>query len=401
MSLKNFKNKKILVCITGGIGASKVPALLSLLRKNKAEIKIVMTENAKKFITPLTCQAISGASVYTSMWEDKRDDINHISLKDFPDLTIVVPATANIIGKFTSAIADDLLSTTLLGIKTPVLFVPAMNKDMWQNPFFQKKLKKLIKNGYYYMQPSSGFLACGEEGKGRMPEPLHILNFAYKNFFLKNTLSAQKVLITLGSTREWFDDVRFISNPSSGKMGKFISKEFINRGAEVTIIAGKHSVELPEEARVIEVDTACEMEREVFSNIKGKTVFISAAAVCDFRPDKKFKGKIKKVNKEKEIVQLVKNPDILKKVGIKYKNSILLCGFAAETENHEKNALKKLKDKNLNMLLLNDVSGEETGFESDFNEMTIFTEKDKKILKKDSKQNIAGKIVDFISSKFL
>ncbi len=395
--IKKFKNKNILIGVTGGIGVSKVPQLLSMLKKCGANIRIIMTENSTKFVTPLTMETISNSPVYTTMWESKKREINHISLKDFPDLTIIVPATANIIGKFTSSVADDLLSTTLLGIKTPIVFIPAMNTDMWNNVFFQKKLKALVENGYYYMEPASGMLACGVEGKGRMPEVEEILEFSAEILAEKHLLSGKKVLLTLGATREWIDDVRFISNPSSGKMGKFLAEEFIKNGADLTIIAAHNSVKLPENCKIIKVNTACDMYDEVLNNIKENHIFVSCAAVCDFRPEKKATGKIKKENKDEENIKFVKNPDILKETGKKYGGKKFIVGFAAETDNHEKNALKKLENKKLDMLVLNDVSKKDRGFESDNNEVTVFTKNKKEKIEISSKKNIAAKLVEIIS----
>jgi len=393
MDLNFLKGKKVLVCISAGIACYKTVSLLSILRKNSCELKIIMTENAMKLISPITVQAVSGGKVYHDMWSIERNDIEHISLKDFPDLTILAPATANIIGKMTSAIADDLLSTTLLGIKTPVYIVPSMNTDMIENPFVIKNINLLKANGYNIMEPDEGFLACGVNGKGRMPEPDRILEYVENDLRKNLQLSGKKFLITFGATREYIDDVRFITNSSSGKMGYAIYKELISRGASVKGIAGPNNLNI-DDKNIISVLTSGQMYEKVKENIEDADCFISCAAVSDYTPVKKVTGKIKK-NKDSIIaIKLKRTKDILKNIA-ENNSDRLMVGFAAEWEDHEKNAISKMKEKSLDLLILNDVSKKEVGFASDNNQVTIYSRHDQPI-KTDvlSKKEIANIIVD-------
>ncbi|PLX18969.1 MAG: bifunctional phosphopantothenoylcysteine decarboxylase/phosphopantothenate--cysteine ligase CoaBC [Candidatus Muiribacterium halophilum] len=377
MRLESLKGKRILIGITAGIACYKTISLLSILRKIGCELKIIMTENSMRLISPITVQAVSGGKVYHDMWSCERGEIEHISLKDFPDLTIIAPASANIIGKFTSAIADDLLSTTFLGIKTPVYIVPSMNTDMIENPFVIKNIERLKENGYKLMEPAEGFLACGVNGKGRMPEPEEILKYIDDDIIKNQELSGKNFLLTFGATREYIDDIRFITNNSSGKMGYSIYNELKRRGAKVKAIAGPNDLRIEDE-NIINVLTSEEMYKKVEKNIKDVDCFISCAAVSDYTPEKKVKGKIKKDKDDINSLKLKRTKDILKKVSQDNPDKIMV-GFAAEWQDHEKNALSKMKKKSLDMLVLNDVSNKNIGFRSDNNQVTIYSKKNQTI----------------------
>lgn len=395
MNLKYLKEKNILVGISAGIACYKTISLLSILRKNNCNIKVIMTDNAMKLVSPITVQAVSGGKVYHNMWSLERNDIEHISLKDFPDITILAPATANIIGKMTSAIADDLLSTTLLGIKTPVYVVPSMNTDMIENPFVIKNINSLKENGYKIMEPAEGFLACGVSGKGRMPEPEKILEYVEKDQEKNNELSGKKFLITFGATREYIDDVRFITNSSSGKMGYSIYNELRGRGAIVKAVAGPNNLNI-DDKNVLNVLTSEQMFEKVKEKIHEMDCFISCAAVSDYTPMEKIKGKIKKENEKLEELKLKRTKDILKEISGENPDKVMV-GFAAEWQDHEKNALAKMKKKDLDILVLNDVSKKEIGFSSDNNQVTIYSKNDNPIKTEIlSKKEIAKIIVDSI-----
>ena len=395
MNLKFLKEKKILVGISAGIACYKTISLLSILRKNNCNIKIIMTENAMKLISPITVQAVSGGKVYHDLWSIERNDIEHISLKDFPDITILAPATANIIGKITSGIGDDLLSTTLLGIKTPIYIVPSMNTDMIENPFVIKNINSLKENGYKIMEPAEGFLACGVSGKGRMPEPENILEYVEIEQDKNNELSGKDFLITFGATREYIDDVRFITNSSSGKMGYAIFNELRSRGAQVKAVAGPNNLNIDDE-NVLNVLTSEQMFEKVKENIQTADCFISCAAVSDYTPLEKVKGKIKKDREDLKDLKLKRTKDILKQISRENPEK-LMVGFAAEWKDHEKNALDKMKKKDLDLLVLNDVSKKEIGFASDNNQVTIYSKKEAPIKTEIlSKKEIAKIVVDNI-----
>jgi len=391
-----FKNKRILIGVSGGIAAYKAVILCSILRKAGAKLKIVLTENAQKFVTKLTFESVSGFPVYVSMWEKQGFDIDHISLKDFADITIIVPATANIIGKAACGICDDLLSTVLIGLKTPVFVVPAMNSDMYQNNILQQNIQKLSQNGFYFMEPCIGNLACGVVGKGKMPEPEEILEFIENKLNFSENSSQKTIMITLGATREYFDRARFLSNPSTGKMGSAIIDELINNNFNVIAVCGhiSENIVINKKALCINVVSAIDMEKAVEENIKKVAAFISCAAVSDFRPEFIFDGKLKKQNADLNNIKFVKNPDILKNVSAANPD-ILMIGFAAETDNFIDNGLKKLKQKSLDMLVLNDISRKDIGFATDNNEVIIFEKniQEPYLVKKSSKSDISKIIV--------
>jgi len=353
--------KTIILGVTGGIAAYKAVELLRLLVKSGASVHVIMTNAATEFVTPLTFQTLSGNSVHTETFNlITEHEIGHISLADRADLFIIAPATANFIGKMANGIADDLLTTTVMATKAPVLIAPAMNVNMYENPLYRENEEKLRRHGYLFADPVSGFLACGWEGKGKMLEPALILEAAESALSPKD-LAGLKILVTAGPTREEIDPVRYISNHSSGRMGYAIAGAAKTRGAVVTLVSGPVSAAPPLGVELVNVVSAEEMSSAVMA-IAGKfDVIIKAAAVADYRPATRECQKIKKKS-EQESIELVKNRDILAELGKVKRPVQTLVGFAAETENLHSNATAKLEAKNLDLIVANDVTAEGAGF---------------------------------------
>ncbi len=364
-----LKDKKIILGITGGIAAYKAAELTRALVKKGAQVKVIMTRNAQEFITPLTLQTLSNNPVYTEMFAlVENSEIGHISLADFAELVIVAPATANIIGKVAGGLADDLLSTTIMATKAPVIFCPAMNTNMYSNEIVRANIVKLAYEGYNFVEPASGELACGTWGSGRLAEIEDIIEDA--EFVLAGKdLAGEKVLVTAGPTREPFDPVRFISNYSSGKMGYAIAAMARRRGAEVTLVSGPCSLEAPRGVKCIPVNSAIDMRNAVVENMPDSSIIIKAAAVADYRPAQASASKIKK-KKGPLSMELERNPDIIEEVG-RSKGDRILVGFAMETDNLIENARGKLAAKNMDMIVANDLSRPDAGFQADTNLVKI------------------------------
>jgi phosphopantothenoylcysteine decarboxylase/phosphopantothenate--cysteine ligase len=355
--------------VSGGIACYKAVELVRLLVKGGFVVQVIMTRGAMEFVTPLTFQTLSGRPVASETFNlTQESEIGHIRLADSADLFIIAPATANVIGKIAAGIADDLLTTVLMATKAPVLVAPAMNIHMYENPILQENVRKLRRLGYYFMEPEDGYLACGYEGKGRLPEPEKILE-EVRRLLKKKDLVGEKLLITAGPNQEPLDPVRYLSNRSSGKMGYALARAAIRRGAEVALISGPTFLEPPAGTRLIRVTTAAEMRHAVLDEFPSCTAVIMAAAVTDYRPVDFASKKIKRGQGPIEL-RLEPNPDILKEIGTR-KNGKLLVGFAAETDELVANAKKKLKDKNLDMIVANDVTGAGAGFDVDTNVATI------------------------------
>lgn len=364
-----LKGKKIVLGVTGGIAIFKAVDLVSKLRKRGAEIRVVMTEHATKFISPLLFSEISGNKCSVSMW-DGRDEFNveHIALANWGDLILTAPATANIIAKMACGLADDLLSTVLLAASCPKIVCPAMNTGMYENPATQENLKILEKRGIFVMEPASGELACGTSGAGRLPEVPEIISYL-ERFLAKREgdMRGLKVLVTAAGTREPIDPVRYVGNRSSGKMGYSIARQALLRGADVTLITGPSALTPPPYAKVIPVETTKQMLDACLSEYPDTNIVIKAAAVADFKPRSVADQKIKKINPEDGMtIVMDQNPDILKTLGGLKKNQFLV-GFAAETQNLLENAANKVKKKNLDMIVANDVSLKGAGFNTDTN----------------------------------
>ncbi len=389
-----LKNKNILVGITGSIAAYKTAEIIRLLRKKEALIYPVMTKSATHFVHPLTFQTLSSRKVTRKMFKEEEKEISHLSLAKLADLLLIAPATANIIGKIANGIADDILTTIVLATRAPVVIAPAMNYKMFNNPIFQNNLKKLKAFGFKFIGPEEGILASGEVGIGRMTDPPRIVEYLEKIINSCNDFQNKTFLVTAGPTREALDKVRFFSNYSSGKMGYALAEEGIFRGAKIILVSGPTSLNPPAEAEFYLVESAKEMEEKAMDKFCEVDGVLMAAAVADYRPEVKKEGKIKKNSQKELILKLVQNPDILKKLGEKKKDEILV-GFCAETKDLEKEAQKKLKEKNLDLIVANDITLKGAGFGTDTNIVTLI-DKNGKIehLSKRSKREIAVKIWD-------
>lgn len=391
-----LENKHVVLGICGGIAAFKAAHIASLLRQRGAEVKCIMTEHATKLITPLTMREISGNPVAVSMFDDTPEfNVEHIALARWADIFVIAPATANIIGKVASGIADDMLSTTIMATKAPVLFAPAMNSNMYLNPVVQDNMAKLKRFGYEIMEPASGHLACGIIGIGRLPEPEEIVDRIELTVCRTNTLVGKKVIVTAGGTREPIDPVRFIGNHSSGRMGFALAKAAVLAGADVTLIAGSndHLETPPGVSRRIDVGSTRDMKAAVDAYYDDCDLVIKAAAVADYRSAAPAKNKIKKDDDVLNL-KLEKNPDILYGLGQRKTHQVLI-GFAAETTNVIEYGTAKLKKKHLDMLVANDVSAKGAGFQGTTNIGTLlYADGRVEKLEKMSKFALAEIIVD-------
>ena len=397
--MKSLANKNILLGVTGGIAAYKSAEIVRHLKKSGASVRVVMTRSAEEFITPLTLQALSGNRVSTELLDAEAEAaMGHIELAKWADGILIAPATANTIARLSSGRGDDLLSTVTLAFDGPISVAPAMNQAMWRDERTQENLKKLIDQDFGICGPGSGEQACGDVGLGRMLEPIDILDM-FSLSFNEGTLSGKKILITAGPTQEPIDPVRFITNRSSGKMGYSLVEAALESGANVTLISGPVNIEPPSNCNFVSIKTAEEMYDAVMHHISGMDVYIGTAAVSDYSPAKASDSKIKKDGSSSPMVlELKENQDILKSVS-ELEQRPYVVGFAAETNDLIKNAEKKLSNKNLDLIIANDVSNKDIGFDSDDNEVTLITEKEKHLIKRQNKRKVSKKIIDFISGK--
>lgn len=393
------KQKCVVLGVTGGIAVYKALDIASAFRKKDIEVRVIMTESATKFVAPLTFQSISQNMVVTDMFaEPKAWEIQHISLAQKADCLLVAPATANIIGKVANGIADDMLSTTIMACKSKVIFAPAMNTNMYENPIVQGNIEKLKSLGYEFIEPDSGRLACGDIGKGKFPKPEVIVERVLTELHDKKDLTNKKVVISAGPTRSDLDPVRFVSNRSTGKMGYEIAKEARDRGAEVVLVSGPVSLEEPQGIKTIKVSTNAEMYEKVKENYDDADIVIMSAAVADYKAKEVSKQKIKKGDGNL-IIELVRDRDILMTLGSEKKKQILV-GFAAESENLISNAKGKLERKNLDYIVANDITCSDTGFGSDDNRVTIISRDcNEVVLNKMSKREVAENLFDIIMKK--
>ena len=369
-----FEGKKIVLGVTGGIAAYKAVEIASRLRKKGAEVHVIMTQEATHFVAPLTFREITGQPVTTDMWtEPSHWHVAHIALAQLAEIFLIAPATANIIAKAAAGIADDMLTTTLLAVKAPIFFAPAMNSAMYENPVTQENIAKLLRLGWHKIEPAAGYLACGTAGVGRLPEPVDIIGEMEKTLSVSASLYGRKVLVTAGGTLEALDPVRFIGNRSSGKMGYAIAKEAARRGAEVVLVAGG-TVALPDPPgmRVLHTESALAMREAVLQEAVEADIIVKAAAVADYRPKEAASQKIKK-NAEEFTLVLEKNPDILLELGAHKKPGQILVGFAAETQNLMEYAQRKLTKKNLDFIVANDVTRTGAGFNTETNLVKILS----------------------------
>ena len=397
--MKSLANKNILLGVTGGIAAYKSAEIVRHLKKSGASVRVVMTRSAEESITPLTLQALSGNRVSTELLDAEAEAaMGHIELAKWADGILIAPATANTIARLSSGRGDDLLSTVTLAFDGPISVAPAMNQAMWRDERTQENLKKLIDQDFGICGPGSGEQACGDVGLGRMLEPLDIINM-FSLSFNEGTLSGKKILITAGPTQEPIDPVRFITNRSSGKMGYSLVEAALESGANVTLISGPVNIEPPSNCNFVSIKTAKEMYDAVMHHISGMDVYIGTAAVSDYSPAKASDSKIKKDGSNSPMVlELKENQDILKSVS-ELEQRPYVVGFAAETNDLIKNAEKKLSNKNLDLIIANDVSNKEIGFDSDDNEVTLITEKEKYLIERQNKRKVSKKIIDFISGR--
>lgn len=395
-----LKNKQIILGVTGGIAAYKAVELLRLLTKAGADVHVIMTRSAQEFVTPLTFQTLSSNPVHTELFNLIAErEIGHIALADRADLFIVAPATANLIGKIASGIADDMLTTTVMATKAPVLIAPAMNVNMYTNPLYKDNEDKLRRYGYLFVPPEKGALACGWEGDGKLAAPESIFE-AVMTTLSPHDLVGQTIMITAGPTREELDPVRFISNHSSGKMGYALARAAQHRGARVILVSGPVQLPPPFGVELVAVTSAKEMHSAVMERVEECSVIIKAAAVADYTPAQRHGEKIKK-NSADLSLQLVKTPDILAELGALNKRP-LLVGFAAETGNLAEFATRKLHSKNVDMIIANDVSQSDAGFNVDTNRVSLFFRDGRqKELELMSKDLLATVILDQITAELL
>jgi len=365
--------KKILLCVSGGIAVYKAVALTSKLVQAGAEVRVIMTKSAMEFVTPLTFQTLSRNEVYFDTFDEKNPQvIAHIDLADWADLVLVAPATANTIGKLANGIADNMLTTTLMATKATVWIAPAMNVHMYEHPAVQENIQTLYRFGYRFIEPSEGFLACGYVGKGRLEEPEKIVELLVNHFEKIESGSPfhnVKMIVTAGPTRENIDPVRFFSNHSTGKMGYAIAEEAAKLGANVTLITGPTAIAPPETVTTVRIETAQEMFDEVMKRYNDADVVIKSAAVADYRPAKQYTQKMKKQSSQL-VIEMERTNDILKELG-RQKTHQLLVGFAAETNNLEEYAKKKIETKNLDLIVANNILSKGAGFGTDTNIVTM------------------------------
>ncbi|WP_318615730.1 bifunctional phosphopantothenoylcysteine decarboxylase/phosphopantothenate--cysteine ligase CoaBC [Priestia megaterium] len=370
-----MKGKRILLCVSGGIAVYKAAALTSKLVQAGAEVKVMMTASACEFVTPLTFQALSRNPVYTDTFDEKDPSvIAHIDLADWPDLILVAPATANMIGKIANGLADDMISTTLLAATAPVWIAPAMNVHMYDHPAVKKNMSTLSSFGYSFVEPGEGYLACGYVGKGRLEEPETIVSLIGSYFsqpsHTQKILEGVNVLVTAGPTVERIDPVRFFTNRSTGKMGYALAEQAAKLGASVTLVTGPTNLEYPKGVQVVQIESAQQMLEAVMQRYHEADVVIKSAAVADYRPKHVFDQKMKKQPGE-AVLELERTTDILRTLGERREHQ-LLVGFAAETEQVDEYAQKKLASKNLDMIVANNVTTEGAGFGTDTNIVTLY-----------------------------
>ena len=392
-----LKDKNVLLCITGGIAAYKMPNLASMLVKQGCNVNVIMTKGAENFITAKTFEALTGNPCITDTFERTYPvGIHHINLAQQADYVIVSPATADIIGKIANGIADDMVSTTLLACKCPVAIAPSMNVNMYENPIVQNNIETLKKYGYIIIEPATGYMACKATGKGKMPEPAQLYAYIEKALAYPDDLAGVNVLVTAGATKEAIDPVRFISNHSTGKMGYAIAKVAMLRGANVTLVTGQTALEDIPFVNTIKITSAQDMYNAVLDNFEQADITIKAAAVADYTPVTVAENKIKKTDGDANI-PLKRTKDILKELGSKKRDNQFVCGFSMETENMLENSQKKLVNKNIDMIVANNLKTQGAGFGTDTNVITLITQNSIVELPVMSKEECADKILNTIT----
>lgn len=393
-----LKDKTILVGVTGSIAAYKAATLVSMLVKTGAEVRVLMTKNATNIINPITFETLSGHKCLIDTFDRNFEfKVSHVSLAQKADIFLIAPATANTIAKVANGMADDMLTSVFLAAKCPKIICPAMNTAMYENPITQDNLEKCKKFGFKILDPATGLLACGENGKGKMPELQEIFEFIENEISFEKDFLGKKILVTAGPTQEAIDPVRFITNHSSGKMGYAIAKMAAARGAQVTLISGPVSINPPKNAKTIKITSAKEMFEAVKENSPDSDIIIKSAAVADFRPKNFSAEKIKKTGNELSI-ELERTDDILAFLGKNKKPGQILCGFSMETQNLIENSKKKLASKNLDLIIANNLKTPGAGFQADTNQATIISKDFQKELPLMQKEELANCILDEIKS---
>lgn len=391
-----LKNKTILLGVTGGIAAYKSASLASMLVKSGAEVRVIMTENAKHFINPITFESLTGHKCITDTFDRNFEfKVEHIALAQKADAIIVAPATANVIARLAHGLADDMLTTTILASSAPKLIAPAMNTGMYENPITQDNLKQLKHYGMEIIEPATGYLACGDTGAGKMPEPEILYAHILRSCACPKDMTGIRVLVTAGPTQEPVDPVRYLTNHSSGKMGYSIARACMLRGAQVTLVSGKTNLTPPICVDTVPVITARDMYEAVVSRMEETDIIIKAAAVADYRPAHVASEKVKKHDGQMQI-ELERTDDILQYLGAHKKPGQFLCGFSMETENMLENSRRKLEKKNLDMIVANNLKTKDAGFETDTNLVTIITADSCSELELMSKDEVAFRILDEI-----
>ena len=391
-----LKGKTVVLAVSGSIAAYKIASLASALKKLHANVQVLMTKNAVNFINPITFESLTGNKCLVDTFDRNfQYRVEHVALAKQADVVLVAPASANVIGKIAHGIADDMLTTTVMACKCKKIIAPAMNTNMFDNPILQDNLKILEHYGYEVISPAVGYLACGDTGAGKMPEPELLLQYILREIAYEKDMQGKRVLVTAGPTQESIDPVRFITNHSTGKMGYAIAKMCMLRGAEVTLVSGPTSIAKPEFVHVVDVVTAKEMYEEVTKRAKDQDIIIKAAAVADYRPKSVSSEKMKKKDDDLAI-SMERTDDILKFLGEHKKEHQFLCGFSMETENMLENSRKKLEKKHLDMIVANNLKVEGAGFAGDTNVVTIITGQEEVSLGKMTKEETALRILDEI-----
>lgn len=391
-----LKGKTILLGVTGSIAAYKIAILASSLKKLGADVHVLMTENATNFINPITFESLTGNKCLVDTFDRNfQFQVEHVSIAKRADAVMIAPASANVIGKIAHGIADDMLTTTVMACKCHVMISPAMNTNMYTNPIVQDNIKTLRKYGYEVIEPASGYLACGDTGAGKMPEPETLLSYIIRECAMEKDMKGLKVLVTAGPTQEAIDPVRYITNHSSGKMGYALAKMAMFRGADVTLVSGQVAIAPPPFVKVVTIKSAKEMFDAVTSVSDKQDVIIKAAAVADYRPKEVSDEKMKKKDDQMSI-ELERTDDILKYLGEHKVPGQFLCGFSMETQNMISNSRTKLVKKNLDMIAANNLKVAGAGFQGDTNVITLITQDEEVSLDLMSKEEAAGKILDKI-----
>ena len=396
-----MKGKNVVIGVTGGIAAYKTPNLVSMLVKAGYTVDVIMSENAGNFITPNTFEALTGRRCITDTFDRSHSfEIEHISLAEKADCFMIAPCTANVIGKIASGIADDMLTTTIMACKCKKIIVPAMNTNMYENPIVQENMDKLARHGYEIVESDEGRLACGAVGKGKMPSPEVLFEYIERECRYEKDMKGLRVLVTAGATQEQIDPVRYITNHSTGKMGYAIAYDAMRRGAEVTLVSGKTSLQKPPFVNTIDVLSANDMFLAVKDNFENADIVVKSAAVADFTPVSTAEEKIKKSNTDFGEIKLKRTEDIIGYLGEHKRKGQFICGFSMETENMLENSRKKLTKKNMDMIVANNLKTEGAGFGTDTNVVTIITKDEEKLLPMMPKREVSHYILSAVMEKY-